>query len=480
AALRRGGWRYAAALVAVLAVAPLLAWILSRLDTSAVTQASAAVASLLATAVGLLKSGQQAMSSLLQDIDAAEKQLREAADQRRKELDDAVHQAEERLREAETALANAQGKQAELDTKVGELEKQLAAVTPARVLDDFLKDRLGSDDYRQYLGLPAIVRRDLERLSNIIEDENEQPSAAADGATRINRVVLYIDDLDRCPTDVVLQVLQAVHLLLAFPLFVVVVAVDSRWLAGSLKEHYRAQLQDGVTPDDYLEKIFQIAYWVQSLDDDVRRSMVRDLLAKNLVGPGASDASTATEASAGTAHDLDSLIRAMYETRSRPPTWLEAATLAISPQELAFVESVAPLLGATPRSVKRFVNVFQLLKSIAGSRRPLDPDDVERLIFLLAVSTGQSDLARDLFARLENAPATSTLGSIVDELGDGSVLAGWLANHPDWHQLQAAALVPWLAPVRRFWFRADGSVASENLSVEGVVWPAGRGRTASR
>ncbi len=40
---------------------------------------------------------------------------------------------------------------------------------------------------------------------------------------RIDRIVLYIDDLDRCPEVKVVEVLQAVHLLLAYPLFVVVV-----------------------------------------------------------------------------------------------------------------------------------------------------------------------------------------------------------------------------------------------------------------
>jgi len=46
------------------------------------------------------------------------------------------------------------------------------------------------------------------------------------------RIVLYIDDGDRCPPDKVVEVLQAVHMLLAFRLFV---AVDVRWVATSLE-----------------------------------------------------------------------------------------------------------------------------------------------------------------------------------------------------------------------------------------------------
>ena len=67
--------------------------------------------------------------------------------------------------------------------------------------------------------------------------------------------------------------LEAIHLLLAVELFVVVVAVDPRWLLQALHSHYRDQLSgpaDGTTVADderalwrpsavqYLEKIFQV------------------------------------------------------------------------------------------------------------------------------------------------------------------------------------------------------------------------------
>ena len=91
--------------------------------------------------------------------------------------------------------------------------------------------------------------------------------------------MLYIDDLDRCSSRQVVDVLQAVHLLLALDLFVVVVGVDPRWLLHSLREQYRTAFrsagedgatadadlgdQDAVwrtTPHDYLEKIFNIPF----------------------------------------------------------------------------------------------------------------------------------------------------------------------------------------------------------------------------
>jgi hypothetical protein len=57
------------------------------------------------------------------------------------------------------------------------------------------------------------------------------PGTRQDASRALNRIVLFIDDLDRCDPDRVVKVLEAVYLLLAVKLFVVVVGVDAR---GSL------------------------------------------------------------------------------------------------------------------------------------------------------------------------------------------------------------------------------------------------------
>src|SRR5262249_31171771 len=151
-----------------------------------------------------------------------------------------------------------------------------ARITPSSVLAEFVGQRFTSDDYRRHLGVPALVRQDLERLSRLIQQRHEAgPDSAGQPAIpdnhAIDRIVLYIDDLDRCPTHLVIKVLEAVHLLLAFPLFVVVVAVDARWLESSLREHYRQLDADAAVPADFLEKIFQVPFWIPPLDADIRR-----------------------------------------------------------------------------------------------------------------------------------------------------------------------------------------------------------------
>ena len=450
-AVRQGG-TYIVLLLGLIALTPLAVWLVAQVDTSAVTQAATGIASLLATALGVLKTGNDAMGRVLREADAAEAELLKVENQ-------AVAEAETRLQAANDRLREAEQEQQRLSEELVTLEARLEAVTPALVLDDFLKDRLGSDDYRRLLGLPAIVRRDLENLSDIIDKQNRETGPTQAG-TGLNRVVLYIDDLDRCPTDVVLQVLQAVHLLLAFPLFVVVVAVDSRWLSGSLQAHYDDQLRDGVTPDDYLEKIFQVAFRIEPLDAGARQRMARGLLAGNLAsGTAGGDTSTPADGAPTPDQDLDALVKAMYEPTAQPPAWLDAATLTVTPEEMRFIEGLAPLLGTTPRSVKRFVNVFQLVKTIAQARGRLSQEDVERLLFLLAVSTGLPDTARQLFPIIEHSPAPRTLGTVVKGLPNADAIEEWLTAHPAWRRLHVAELGTWRRLVERFWFRpAPGRV----------------------
>ncbi|MET4323602.1 P-loop NTPase fold protein [Bradyrhizobium sp. RT5a] len=146
-------------------------------------------------------------------------------------------------------------------------------------------------EVRKRLGLLATVRRCFETLEQIMREkhaaqspksENDPHSVADPAKARelahvpdVRRIIVYIDDLDRCTEQHVVQVLEAIHLLLAFDLFVVVVAVDARWLHRAVGQIYRGQLADPDQPSlsrtatvaDYLEKIFQLPFWMQPISN---------------------------------------------------------------------------------------------------------------------------------------------------------------------------------------------------------------------
>ena len=155
------------------------------------------------------------------------------------------------LVEKREQLAQAVAEEQAAQHEVERHEKELAELRDKGLqLQRFVRERAASSDYRSRLGVISQVRRDFEQLVDLLPGDKpagaEQVAAVAAEVARrvpeVERIVLFIDDLDRRPPPKVVEVLQAVHLLLAFKLFVVVVGVDSQWLERSLKRTTRTSL----------------------------------------------------------------------------------------------------------------------------------------------------------------------------------------------------------------------------------------------
>ena len=310
-AAARGNRRYLVA--AVLAFGLIL--LISGLATSGVLGASLSrvltgtgLATLLAAAVTFATLTRRVADGARSVVDLAN-QIRQRTQAGENEQ---VKAALEQVRAAE---AREQVLQAQLDqvvARVGELGRELVELSPGQRLYAFIAERAASEDYRRQLGLIATIRRDFERLARLQEQWRNDKDG--DSPRPIDRIVLYIDDLDRCTPRQVVEVLQAVHLLLALDLFVVVVGVDPRWLLHSLRDQYRStltapppaaettsaaeaaaaetsrgrdngtvRLREDVnrlmlsTPNDYLEKIFNVPFVLPAMTAHGFDTMIRRL-----------------------------------------------------------------------------------------------------------------------------------------------------------------------------------------------------------
>lgn len=163
----------------------------------------------------------------------------ETAQQNLRETEE-VQEARKNVTAATAEEERARLRLAEATARENSLKEQVSNLRRERRLGRFIEERAQSQDYRGQLGLISLARRDFQQLSDIFADkdalgkkvaaaENEKDKALIKtlGAS-IDRIVLFVDDLDRCQPEKVVDVLQAVHLLLAFPLFAVVVGVDQR------------------------------------------------------------------------------------------------------------------------------------------------------------------------------------------------------------------------------------------------------------
>ncbi|MEA5579536.1 P-loop NTPase fold protein, partial [Anabaena sp. UHCC 0451] len=168
-----------------------------------------------------------------------------------------------------------------------ERQKQRVGLTAQyKSLLDFVNNRLDDNSYQKLLGIMHQIQDDLKDLSEHLtyKSANTNPEKLKvlkeyfpRGPARI---VLYIDDLDRCPPDRVVQVLEAVQLLLNTEIFIIVLAIDDRYIGRALEHIYRGVLKRGGTPSgvDYLEKIIQIPYRMRPISKDVTASYLKSLV----------------------------------------------------------------------------------------------------------------------------------------------------------------------------------------------------------
>ncbi|MEO6218711.1 MAG: P-loop NTPase fold protein [Sphingomonas sp.] len=240
----------------------------------------------------------------------------------------------------------------------------LGSPPPALMLNYLLKDSADVAYLRERLGTLGAVRRCFDQLNHIIERMKGE-----DSASEVQRIVIYIDDLDRCNEKQVVQVLEAIHLMLAFPCFVVVAAVDVRWLYSALKEEHKAMKGEDATidPADYLEKIFQVPFWVQTLKPsrDPSSGYVNYLRALLRLDPR--HATEAPEVELEEAEVADERHGEFPRLDPKRPPIVDADLgvshqLTLSPEEIRLFEFMQPVAARSPRAVKRMVNIYRLIR----------------------------------------------------------------------------------------------------------------------
>jgi hypothetical protein len=372
----------------------------------------------------------------------------------------------------------------EKDARIRELRDELTRIDRLTGMRDWLQQRALSTDYTSHFGVISVLRGDLEAL--VEKQRRDAPD---------RRIILYIDDLDRCSPARVVEVLQAVHLLLAFPLFVAVVGVDPRWLLRSLERHYRELLStpDGgaqravddliteTTPHDYLEKIFQIPFSLRPMDAGGYGRLVASLAGQP--APGSSGTPDAGARGARDARDPDpsgagappgpppagvseppapaaaAPGEAVPEPSAAPapaepvaevpahavvgpgplaPVSANPPQLQITQAEVDALARMAPLI-ATPRAAKRLVNLYRLVRAGLPDRE-IDAFVTEArfrpLTIVLAAQVGFAAVSSRLLAQLVTGDSAARISERIDGMVDAPADIG--VHAVDWESLRTA------------------------------------------
>jgi hypothetical protein len=350
--------------------------------------------------------------------------------------EEALEARVERLKGDETTANN---RLAEATAQARQLEEALEAAKRRLSLAERLLERSRSGDYQKHLGLISTIRHDFDLLAKWLQSPVESDKRYKP----VDRIVLYIDDLDRCPEKKVLEVLEAVHLLLAYPIFVVVVGVDPRWLVHSLKHAFSALrspddqvgVLDGLayaTPQNYLEKIFQIPFSLRPMSQRGYANLIGNLLAPsadavpkaaqqpaqdlNPTTPVSQPVGEMSPTTPTTGNDEPEQISQVSGATSVPtdpavapseePVVIYREAMVIRPWETRFAERLFELMP-TPRAAKRFTNTYRILKA------PLRPGQLSEFegtdysagqfqvpMLLLAMTIGFPTESRTIFPLL--------------------------------------------------------------------------------
>ncbi|MBX9406238.1 KAP family NTPase [Pseudomonas baetica] len=356
--------------------------------------------------------------------------------------------------------------------KLVEATREFDAGTGRGRMLRFIRQRANDGHYASHLGLVATIRKDFEELSRGLRaDPEATPNRHIDESFRkrvqdllddpknhlketdkeklesmlksistietqsFKRVVLFIDDLDRCPPEKVVEVLQAVHLLLGFPLFIVFVAADVRWVNRALTKHYPDLLNNpqnentnndsGATAHDYLEKIFQIPYWVRPMSDDASSALLESRIRKIGKSIAPNPFSEPEKNTLLEQHQsIDDINPAIDEidtdavNNDLEDFDYRASRLSFSDAERDFLSQLAPFSGNSPRRVLRFINTYRIIKiSLSDEENEsLEQRYFRELLLQLTINTGAPEVFGDWSSFLQQHADAPDMSDLLEKM----------------------------------------------------------------
>ena len=100
----------------------------------------------------------------------------------------------------------------------------------------------------------------------------------------LGRLVVFVDDLDRCLPDKAVEVLEAIKLFLDVPGCVFVLGIAREVIEQGIKVRYK-DYETGLNGAEYLEKIIQIPFSLPPIDEKAVQGYVHQIAGANLPDP---------------------------------------------------------------------------------------------------------------------------------------------------------------------------------------------------
>lgn len=194
-------------------------------------------------------------------------------------------------------------------------------------------------------------------------------------------IIVYIDDLDRCSGEKMIECFEAIKLFLNVKNTAFVLGADERMVERAIKDHYPEIDKDKrqiYSPfSDYLEKLIQIPYRLPRLSFNEQYTYIMFLLLKS-----------------NYPNQFDTVINDYYAYKEKEPFGkydAEKMKVALGNNTIPNVEAFIPIipmmtrfLNGSPRQLKRFLNTFDLRMRMirVANIRTIEPMVLAKLMLL--------------------------------------------------------------------------------------------------
>jgi hypothetical protein len=181
-----------------------------------------------------------------------------------------------------------------------------------------------------------------EHATDFLRDALDVLEKQTDG--RDSRIVVFVDDLDRCTPEKALEVLESIKSFFAIKGIVYVIGMDSDSIDYIVKQKYGEH--SNIKGIDYLQKIVQVPFQIPGWESSDISSSIPTIILKGLKG----------------------------------------SELAGEFEDLKRRNLIAKVIEPNPRQLKRFVNSVILARSVLSKNGEGVKEDIDNLIVVQALN----------------------------------------------------------------------------------------------
>lgn len=306
--------------------------------------------------------------------------------------------------------------------KAGGIGISLATGTTSLALADMLykqianviTDKNKAEDIIEMFG--RLVKEPVSEISGFKEmEEFRNNFKDLFDEARIKKLVVLIDDLDRCLPKVAIETLEAVRMFLSLDNTAFIIAADDLMIRYAVKEYFprvieqEANNQDMASKidynrfsDKYLEKLVQIPFHIPRVGLAEAQLYTMLLLIESKIGKS---------------DELTKLVEIVLKKLSKPWALEQLSTeeikMAMGEKYPSVVENVkiaksigrilAENTNGNPRNIKRFVNMLLLRTKVAHNRGfSAEELEISVLAKMMLAEQYNSDFYKELAAELDN------------------------------------------------------------------------------